>query len=361
MKRSRSRGNGVSLVNADGHIVGVDLGATAVRAAAILRTPDENGRPTISVHSLGEVPLLPGVVVDGVVQDGAAVTIALKTLWAEHDFHCRNVVVGTTNQQVVVRELSIPVMTPEQRAKALPFLAKDVVALPMEEALLDFLPLGDADPEAGTIPGLLVAAPRAAVLAAVNAVENAGLSVARVDLSSFAALRFVAHEHLAVEAVIDVGAHLTSIVVHRNGAPRVVRTVARGGQALTARLVDRAGYTLAEAEAAKAEHGIADASEAATIVREALRPLLAEIRSSLHFYSGTSGGNTPIERISLTGGGSQLPGLADELREQHRVPVEVISPVEHLERRWSGRHAKLDGTGFPGAAVSVGLAMGAAA
>lgn len=360
MKRSRQR-NGVSLVNTDGHVVGVDIGATAVRAAAILRTPDEDGRPTISVHSLGEVPLLPGVVVDGVVQDGGSVTLALKKLWSEHDFHCRNVIVGTTNQQVVVRELSIPVMTPEQQARALPFLAKDVVALPMDEALLDFLPLGVADVETAMVSGLLVAAPRVPVLAAVYAVEAAGLHVARVDLSSFAALRFVADEHVAVEAVIDVGAHLTSIVVHRNGAPRVVRTVARGGQALTDRLVDRAGYTSAEAEAAKATHGIDDDSESAIILREALRPLLAEIRSSLHFYAGTSGGDAPVERISLTGGGSQLPGLADELHRQHGVPVEVISPVEHLQRRWSGRHAKLDGTGFPGAAVSVGLAMGAAA
>ena len=104
--------------------------------------------------------------------------------------------------------------------------------------------------------GLLIATPRQPVLAAVEAVEKAGLKVARVDLSTFAALRSIAHEQLSVEAVIDMGAHLTNIVIHNQGIPKVVRTVPRGGRELTDHLRGRIGMAWSEAEAAKCEVGL---------------------------------------------------------------------------------------------------------
>src|SRR5207244_10593751 len=133
---------------------------------------------------------------------------ALKSLWEMNKFECRSVILGITNQQVVVRDLVLPSLPPDQFAKALPFQAREVVPLPLDQVLLDFTPLGPVDPAGDTISGLLVAAPRAPIVAAVQAVERAGLRVARVDLSSFALLRSIADERLAVEAVIDIGAHL---------------------------------------------------------------------------------------------------------------------------------------------------------
>ena len=106
--------------------------------------------------------------------------------------------------------------------------------------------------------GLLIATPRQPVLTAVDAVERAGLKVARVDLSSFAMLRSIADEHLAVEAVIDLGADLTTIVIHNRGVPKLVRTLARGGRELTARLVDRMDLPEEVAEQAKYEIGLVE-------------------------------------------------------------------------------------------------------
>ncbi len=105
-------------------------------------------------------------------------------------------------------------------------------------------------------PGLLIATPRGPVLAAVEAVERAGLKVARIDLSSFGALRSIGDEHLVVQAVIDLGAHLTSIVIHDHGVPKLVRTLARGGQELTDLLMDDLDLTLEEAERVKCETGL---------------------------------------------------------------------------------------------------------
>ena len=184
------------------------------------------------------------------------------------------------------------------------------------------------------ISGLLVATPRQPVLAAVTAVEKAGLKVARVDLSTFASLRSIADERLAVEAVLDLGAQLTSIVIHNQGIPKVVRTVPRGGRDLTDALADKLGLSHADAESIKREVGLTGSNrEVVKVLTEVLRPLLAEIRSSIHYFA-SSGGDAPLERISLTGGGASLPGLSSLLGEQMGIPAGVVAPLQHIRNRW---------------------------
>ena len=80
------------------------------------------------------------------VVDQAVVTAALKELWQAYKFECRNVILGITNQQLVVRDMTMPNLSPDQRAKALPFQAREIVALPMDQVLIDFTQLGELDP-----------------------------------------------------------------------------------------------------------------------------------------------------------------------------------------------------------------------
>ncbi|MCW2527139.1 MAG: type pilus assembly protein PilM [Pseudonocardiales bacterium] len=350
----------VATINSDGHAIGLDLGATSVRAA-ILTPGTLDGRPSVTVHGLGWLPIPPGTVVNGVVADPAVLTRSLKELWDRYDFGCDHVILGISNPQVLVRDIQVPKLNPAQRAKALPFQARDIVALPIEQVILDFVELGVPDSETNLVNGLLVATPRQPVLAAVAAVERAGLKVARVDLASFAVLRSIADEHLAVEAVIDLGAHLTTIVIHNRGVPKLVRTLARGGQELTQRLMDRLNFDAEQAEQAKYAVGlIGHDAEVASALTEGVRPLLAEIRSSINYFrSGNE--QVGLERISLTGGGSGLLGLARLLSDQNGVPTTVITPMQHIRNRWTAGDLPTDESEGSASAVSVGLAMGAAA
>ncbi len=357
--RSRTAGR-FRVVNPDGHVIGLDIGATAVRAA-ILTLSVQDGHPVVGMHGLGQTALPVGAVVNGVVVDSAAVTAALQELWRANEFACHNVVLGVTNQQVVVRDLQMPVLPPEQLALALPFKARDIVALPLEQAIIDFLPIGDPDPATKLQGGLLVAAPRAPIVAAVQAVERAGLAVARVDLSNFASLRSIASEHVAAEAVIDLGAHLTDIVIHHYGIPRVVRTVTQGGELLTASLMETMELSRSEAERAKIENGLTGShAEIVRVLTATIRPLLAEIRSSIQYFATASDGGQ-VEGVALTGAAAALPGLGALLNEQLGVPVRIVPPMQHVRNGWGDtRDPDLDHDSNA-TAVSVGLAMGAAA
>lgn len=356
MKHRNNSANSVSVTNSDGHVIGVDLGATAVRAA-VLSPKAVGGRQTVSAHGLGAVPLPPGAVVNGVVVNPGAVTAALRRLWSENKLNCRRVVLGVTSQQVVVRDMKLPNLPPEQIRKTLPFQAREVIALPLEQTLLDFSPVGPPDMAGNTVTGLLTGIPREPVLAAVRAVEKAKLKVARVDLSSFGVLRAIGTDGPAIEALVDVGAHLTTIVVHANGIARVVRVVPRGGMEWTTQLADQANLSEAAAESAKRTIGVEGDSQAARVLRDAIRPMITEIRGSIHFFAAQH--RVTVERISLTGGSALLPGLTAHLSEELGAPVTIATPTRHVSEATQQAQAPL--AAGAASAVAVGLAMGVAA
>ena len=140
---------------------------------------------------------------------------------------------GVTHQQVVVREVELSNLPAKEMRQALPFQVRDVLPLPPEQAMLDFYPLENDTSKKDTVRGLLIAAPKEAVIDTVRAVEKAGLHVEQVDLSCFAVLRAAAHAARDTEAIIDIGANGTNIVIHSGGIPQIVRTIPRGGLEIT--------------------------------------------------------------------------------------------------------------------------------
>jgi type IV pilus assembly protein PilM len=336
---------------AAGTLVGLDIGSTSIRGVETSR-----GRDGLVLTNAGMVPLPPGAVVGGVLHDDKAVTAALKTLWAGSKFRSKHVVLGITNPQVVVRNMSLSNLPPRELRDSLPFQVRDVLPLPPEKSLLDFMPLEDAGNNA-TVRGVLVAAPKEAVVESVLAVERAGLQVARVDLASFATLRSVSRLDTEVEALVDMGAHATSVIVHANGEPLIVRTILRGSTEITEAIASRVGATLEEAEALKCRIGLnaAEGPETAEVVAVALRPLISEIRSSFAYLTSV-GQKTKVARLVLAGGGGLLPGLVVLLSEQLDLVASIADPLMRLREVRKSKQATFDRF-RASASVSIGLTL----
>jgi len=335
-------------------LIGLDIGSTAVRAIQAGRS-----RPVPAVTQFGQVPLPSGAVQAGVIHDDKAVTAAIRQLWGSTRFRGRHVVVGVTNPQVVVRPMSVSNLPAREMRTSLPFQVRDVLPLPVEKALLDFQPLEDPGQEK-TVRGLLVAAPKEPVIAAVQAIERAGLHVARVDVASLALLRAVSRLDGEVEAIVDIGAQATTVVVHRDGEPLIVRTVPRGGADITERIATRLGANAAEAETLKCRVGLRadEGPETAEVIREAVRPLLGELRSSFAYV--TSGeGQARVARLVLSGGGAGLPGLDEFLGAELNLEVVVADPTVRVRDARGSRRDRPDQL-HTSACVSVGLTLKAA-
>src|SRR4051812_42688488 len=82
-------------------VVGLELDPAHIAAAEV----HVNG--TLAVRRGAVAPLRAGVLRDGEVADGPALTEAIKELWSESDLPKR-VRLGIANQRIVVRTLDLP-------------------------------------------------------------------------------------------------------------------------------------------------------------------------------------------------------------------------------------------------------------
>ena len=99
-----------------------------------------NGSITVTRGAVAE--LRPGILRDGEVTDAPALAEALKAFFAEHDLPKR-VRLGVANQRIVVRSIDLPPLEDEKAlAAAVRAEAPDHIPMPMDEAILDYVPLG---------------------------------------------------------------------------------------------------------------------------------------------------------------------------------------------------------------------------
>jgi type IV pilus assembly protein PilM len=354
--------------------IGVDVGSTAVRVAEVAA-----GEIPVIVRA-AQVPLPPGVVEAGEVRQPEVVAEALRELWSKAGVKSKQVHLGVGNQRVVVRELALPWLPEKELRDTLGFQVQEFIPMASDEAVLDFDPLGEMD-QGGRrmVRILLVAAHKPMVNALVEAALAAKLDPQGIDLTPFAVTRAVGAgddgldlDSSGDEAIIDIGAQVTSICVHDRGVIRFVRMLPSGGRDITLSLASVLGVDDEMAERLKRGErfgGIADAVPAVaapadgapavplpppadtppvdtpptdTLPIETPRSVpgvladptevrdlalaragsfVDEVRSSLEFYTAQMP-NAQVGRVLVVGGGSRLDGLLELLQERLPVPVD---------------------------------------
>lgn len=334
-------------------VVALDVGSSGLRAAQFalpgtLAGALQRRRGTPRLERYATVPLPPGAVGGGVVADPAVLGKVLKELWSAGRFTTRKVVFGLANDRVLVRQLDLDWMEPADFRLALPYSVADQIPMAVEDANLDYHVLADipASAEHGverTLRILLVAAARDMVEGFVTALGEAGLTAVKAELAPFALIRAArrlprpappavpipsaaAREpglaSSTAEAIVDIGAETLTVLVHVDGQPRFVRTVGQlGGRFITGELQQKFGWSYEEAEQAKARYGLprqraagddllALEHPAQQAIEERVTAVVAEIRTTLNFFLSAGTGVTRLSRVVLTGGGTQLEGLA---------------------------------------------------
>src|SRR5512132_1904161 len=160
--------------------IGLDVGSTAVRAVELVGSP-------LTVVRASQIALPPGAVESGEVRDPGAVSEALRRLWDEGGFKGRQVYLGVGNQRVVVREISLPYLPEKELRSSLGFQVQEFIPMPVEDAVLDYHPIGEFEQDdRRMLRMLLVAAQRSMVDLVIQAVSGAKLSALGLDLIPFA-------------------------------------------------------------------------------------------------------------------------------------------------------------------------------
>ena len=323
-------------------IVGLELDPSHIAAAEV----HVNGQ--VTVRKGGVADLRPGVLRDGEVVDTVALAEGLRALFAEHDLgtHVR---VGVANQRIVVRTLDLPLVSDDAALDAAVRAgAPDHIPVPMDEAVLDFQPIGTVETPAGPRTRVVIVAVRRDTIdRLVAATSEAGLTLAGIDLSAFAMVRALRATGTP-QAVLYVNlAGLTNVAVANDTGCLFTRAAAGGLDAIVQTLSERRGLTMEHARGWIQHVGLEtplDAIEGDAELVGAVRQTLDEgvhqvadtVRNSLNFYRMQESADT-VERAVLTGPAVAIPGFADELSSQLRLPVEPALVATEAEGLDSGR------------------------
>ena len=295
--------------------VGLDLDGAYVAAA-------QAGDGQVARVVSAEVP--PGLVADGEVTDAPALGQFLKEFFKANDLP-RHVRLGVANQQIVVRSLELPKIDDEnEREAAVRFQAAEAIAMPLDEAVLDYQVVGESTSAEGTprMHVVVVAARETMVLKLVEATRGAGLKPQSIDLNAFA----------------------------------LIRTLANGAEPSTARAYCHlAGVTNLAIAAGQTCLFTRALSPQATDDGAAAAALAEQVRLSIDFYMAQPY-SRPVDDMLLSGPGSLRDGLAEELADLIGLRVSVAAPLGSFDS--SG----LDESEDPHRhTVAAGLALGAAA
>ncbi|MEX2503364.1 MAG: type IV pilus assembly protein PilM [Egicoccus sp.] len=337
--------------------VGVDIGSRTITLAEVR---DTRGGPTVT--NFGGVEPGPDMVRDGEVLDAVGAASALQELLASTKISEKRVWLGVANARVVVRQIDLPWMPEAELRSSIRYQVQEHIPIPVEDAELDLHIVADwiTDDGEHLQRVLLVAAHREMLNAHLEVATRAGLKPIGVDLNPFATLRAVGSMSAlesGQEVLVDVGAGVTTILVHGAGAPSFARILSAGGDALTHDLADGLGIEHDEAEKLKRDAVVAGDTEVDRILTAAVDRYVDEIRSSLDYFRAQPGSER-LSGLVLTGGSAGLHGIADRLATNLRLPVALGNPFDRLRADKTAYDAEQLAVVGPTLATAVGLALG---
>ncbi len=366
--------------------IGLDIGTRAVSLAEVSIA---GGKPQLVRFGRALLPF--GAIDHGEIHDPQAVASTITTLWKKLGLTGKAVHVGLANRHVVVRVIEVPSMSKEDLTSAIRYQAQDHIPIPLSEAVMDFEVIEEFDRDDGKFQHVLVvAAERGSVQPMLEALQLAKLEALSLELNAYPLVRcFGSKQTEKAQAIVDVGAGVTTVVVQKDGRIRFTRILPTfGGEEFTKAIMEQLGVPREDAESLKrrATPLLRNSNRAATpahaaigvggsrsagygqdaddvdddgvssdpdiamsdgglepapmnagstveLAANAVDPLLerfvTEIRGSLDFY-GTQSDAIEIGDVVLTGGASLMGGIAERLSSSMGVPVAHGHPFENV-------------------------------
>jgi type IV pilus assembly protein PilM len=281
--------------------IGLDIGTRAVRLAEVQVL---GGTPTLTRFGRMLLPL--GAVDHGEIADPQAVATAVMTLWKRLGLTGKAVHVGVANRRVVVRVIELPAMSRDDLPNAIRFQAQEHIPIPLDQAVMDFEVLDELESAEGekTQRVLVVAAERATIEPLLAAVRESRLELASLELNAYPLVRCFGDLTGSTQAVVDIGAGVTNLVVHRDGKIRFTRILPTfGGDEFTQAVAQGLGVHRDEAETLKrrASHLLSE---------RASRPVSASVGSAASY--ATAVGSDVSYTSDVSGPSSVLTDEGDE-------------------------------------------------
>lgn len=340
------------------NLVGLDIGSSAVKAIEL--KPAGKG---FRVAAIGVEPVPPDSIVDGAIIDSAAVSDAVRRLFEGRAFRGRDVAASLSGNSVIVKKITLPVMTAQELAESIYWEAEQYIPFDIQDVNLDYEVLDPGTPGTqGNMEVLLVAAKKDKIADYTGVITQAGRSPVLVDVDAFALQNaFEANygfDESTTTVLLNAGASATNINILTGAQSVFTRDVSMGGNAFTEAVQKELGLPFETAEQLKRGQDVAGATyeDARPVLRAMTDNVLLEIEKTFDFYKATAA-NDRLDRIVLSGGASRVEGFAEALQDRFGTPVERFDPFRQIPIDPKALNGATPDEMAPLAAVAMGLAL----
>ena len=254
------------------HIVGLDIGAHALKAVQL-------------TTSLNEFQITGFMVKEHHISTWADLSEELRSLMQEAQMEADVIVASFPSHRVLFRTTEMPFGQLSKIEATIRFEAETMMAVPLDGMVVDFALL-ERSAQGSTV--LVTCVQEDLLQEYLDALQAADIVPDIVDIDSLALSRLMAElKPEGTIVLLDMGADKASVNIFHNGGLRFTRSIPFEG--------------------------------AGKMSLKKIRPDLDEVILSIKAYQG-SGGDT-IDALWLIGGRSRIKGIAEYLQKESGVPV----------------------------------------
>ena len=324
--------------------VGIDIGSSSIK---ITQLKKEKGK--ILLETYGEVALGPYQKEDGVMGELTNLEInkikeALLNLIKQANVTANKALVSISSATSLIFILKLPKVSQRDLAGVIRNEAQKYIPVPLTEVTLDWwvIPeketyreeMEDKDDDTNKKDiSVLIAIVRNEIIDRYNNLfTNFGkFSERQYEIETFSAIRGCFKHELAPVVLIDFGASGIRTAVIEHGVIRKFHSVSRGSAYLTSSLQKSFEIEFEKAEKIKREVGL-DSNhqnkEAYNIINAGVNYIFSEIRKVIFGFEKEY--EKPINKIILTGGGSQLKEFREKIESKYAITTVFADPFSKV-------------------------------
>ena len=246
---------------------------------------------------------------------------------------------GVSGTDVIVKQISLPLMDENEVGSALRFEARKHLPFDPQAMVIDFQILGRF-PTEKRLELLLAAVSQERVNRQLAMFQTLGIDPDIIDAAPLALTNALVHRadlDRDAHVLIDIGHRASYFTIYQRGEPYFTRRIEFGGHHVTEAIMKGTQVPFEEAEEFKLAAGsekpgfrVDWASAEFKAVHDVLRTrLVDEVRRSLAFYR-TIGHLPETFNVWISGGTARLPGLATQLTELLGISALLFNPMDLL-------------------------------
>jgi len=254
----------------------------------------------------------------------------LKNLFTDHKLSGNDVRLALPESVISSKIINMPHLSDAELASAIPWQAEQYIPIPPEELALEYKVLFRPEKKSEEQMRVLLIGARKNLLNNFISVFNyLGIEPTVLEtqtLSLVRSLQFTATDPSTF--IIHLGANSLLLTVVHQGELSLIFNHMSGSQILNRALEQNLGLSKEQAEQYKRQYGLNPQEfqgKVAAALQPALKVLLEAIQKAIRFFASQHPQNS-IQRVVLSGGGAQLPGLIEYMSSQLASETLIASP-----------------------------------